>query len=754
MVGGDEDPRRGRNLHQQHPDRSTYKRPSVKQIPSPPRSSRDRRVPPPTPLSRNRSTGNRDNRLPQDGDAQRGYRITGFGRIDTSPYLHPNGNSEPPTFDYNPPPRIVVSEDPTPLGHPLQHSGRSWTRTVPKTDPPERPVRPRSLSSSSSSSGTLGANVYRYDELGSSQFRLVRIYSKKMSTIKCEIEHFSLTNPPPYIGISYAWGDADDKRPIQIGNVTVSVAVSLFGALDAVRKQGEDVFVWVDALCIDQQNRDERSQQVQLMTEIYAKATTVAIWLGPPENDSDLAKEFLKDISIARDEEIMELLLSPRRLRAVGALVCLFQRDYWKRLWVVQEVFNAKAIMVYCGDSIGLPWGVYERAASAFRRHKRDLDLYLSSSSMPRHRRQSALHNFLSYSQALVYEGPNSLYYDGSLDGFSEESLLGVMRTCRRKLTSEPRDKIFGILGILPHAIRKEFPVDYNMSVKEIYTNVVDFILCTTERLDVICESIHFPQQTGIANLPSWVPDWSLMPAVTSLGYEYNFAAAAGAHAEYRFLGDRRNELEISAILVDTVRIHGVTVGTLCTLADYLMAFFHWHAILIESASSASIGVHEMEEEFCRTLCLGQIPPHSEDRSRVYSPSEWKRICYYVFGDQMRSRLPRIPLNEDLQKYADIDLGGSNPRQFLQSNFGSRMMGRCFFLTEGDRMGMGTGFMSPDDIIIIPLGCRTPILIRKEGNKEGRYRFIGDVYLDGYMYGRAMRQLDAGERKVEKFVLI
>ncbi|KAF2968002.1 hypothetical protein GQX73_g5554 [Xylaria multiplex] len=582
-----------------------------------------------------------------------------------------------------------------------------------------------------------------------------------MSAIKCDIIHESLANPPEYICISYAWGDADDKRPIQIDNANIYIAVNVFEALDAVRRGRREVLVWIDALCIDQQNRDERSQQVQLMAEIYAKAEEVAIWLGQHEDDSESAEEFLKDIAIARDdpEEIRYLLSAPAKLRGVGAVACLFQRDYWKRLWVVQEVFNAKphAIRVYCGDSVSLPWGIYKRAARAFERHKRDLDSYFPVDLLPRDRRQSTLLTPLSYSQALVYEGPNSLYDCGSLDEFGEESLLYVMRTYRRKLTSEPRDRIFGILGILPEVVRKGFPVDYNKSVKDIYTDVVDFLLYTTECLDVICESIHYPKQTSANKLPSWVPDWSQNPETTALGYAYDFAAAGRTRAKYRLLDQRRNELEISAIRVDTVGIQGVAVGTLCTLADYLMAFLNWHAILIESTSSESASLREnMEEVFCRTLCLGKIPLKAEDESRPYSPSEWKRICYQIFAKQLHSRLPQIPLHDKLRQYADIDLEGIFNRQFLQSNFGSRMMGRCFFLTAGDRvgMGMGTGFMLPDDIIIIPLGCRTPIIVRKEGNKRGRYQFVGDVYLDGYMNREVITQLDKGERKIEKFVLI
>lgn len=656
------------------------------------------------------------------------------------------------TSDYLAVPRVVVfDESNSPRGQ-SQHAGRSWTRAAPSVrDRLRRSTSP----SSSSPSGTLGPKVYHYEELRPLEFRLVRILAKRMSAVKCEIIHCSLDNHPPYIGISYAWGDADDEWPIQVGNVTVPVAVSLFGALDAVRKQGEDVLVWVDALCIDQQNRDERSEQVQLMAEIYAKATEVAIWLGPSENDSELAIEFLEDIAIARDDpgEITDLLFSPSRRRAVGAVVCLFQRDHWKRLWVVQEVYNARVIKVYCGNSRGLPCGIYRRAAHAFQRHKRDLDLYFSASPTPRDWAQSASQSFLSYSQALLHEGPNSLYDFRSLDELGEEVLLNVVRACRRKLASEPRDKIFGILGILPYAVRKEFPVDYNMSVKEIYTNVVDFLLYTTERLDVICESIHFPKQNSVAALPSWVPDWSQMPETSALGYAYNFSAAGDTRANYRLLDERRNELEISAIFVDTVRIHGVAVGTRCTLADYLMAFLHWYAILMEHIGSGNLSWREsMEEAFCRTLCLGQVPRSIKDKTVPYSPSEWKRICYHVFAALLHSRLPWIILDGHLQQYIDAgDEDESSLREFLQSSFGARMMGRCLILTEGDRIGMGSGFVLPDDIIVIPLGCRTPIIIREEGNNRGRFRFVGDLYLDGYMDGKVMTQV---ERKVEKFVLV
>ncbi|KAH8650126.1 heterokaryon incompatibility protein-domain-containing protein [Xylariales sp. PMI_506] len=608
--------------------------------------------------------------------------------------------------------------------------------------------------SSSSSPSVLGEKLYQYMELKPFEFRLVRIFPAKMFAIKCEILHESLTHPPPYTALSYAWGDVDDKRTIQLGNIEISVGMGLYGGLEAIRQKGEDVLVWADALCIDQQNRDERSSQVQMMTEIYAKATSVAIWLGPAENKSHLAAEFLKEIAVrARDpEQIQAMISQDRYIEQIEAVACLFQRDYWSRLWVVQEVFNARSISVYCGLT-KLPWSLYKTAAQVFQRHKKDLDLYFSgtASDSRNRRRFSTLTSSLSYAQVLVYDGPGSLLDFGSLDGVGDEALLDVMRTSRRKLTSEPRDKIFGVLGVLPEDIRREFPVDYSLSVKDVYTDIVDFLIYTTERLDVICESIHFPAQTHTARLPSWVPDWSQHSETSALGHLYNFSAARDTNARYQFLDKRRNELKISAIYIDTIRCHGIAVGTLCTLADYLMAFLHWRALLLDYVSSEPADYQmEIQEAFCRTLSLGQVPSEWRGRSQ-----DWMRRCYEVFATHIRKRLPQLPLDDQLHAHLLADGAAKQDiRQFLQRNFGAHMMGRSFFISRRSRVGMGSGFMLPDDIIVVPLGCRTPIILREEGGKEGRYRYVGDVYVDGYMDGKAIDLLNSGEKQLKEYVLV
>ncbi|KAF2710666.1 hypothetical protein K504DRAFT_465738 [Pleomassaria siparia CBS 279.74] len=601
----------------------------------------------------------------------------------------------------------------------------------------------RPTPSVTSSSGTLGDKAYQYKPLGDFDFRLIRILPARMMTIKCELLHFSLKKPPSYRAISYARGDAGDTRKIMLEGMNIPVPVSLHGALEALREKKEGVLVWVDFLCIDQQNRDEKAQQLQYMTSIYSKADSVALWLGPEADESDSAVKLLNEISTNADypERITSLIKARVGDADFAAIASLFERDYWRRLWVVQEILNAKDIWVYCGTV--LHWSVYKKASLVFQRHKNDLDYYFQTS---KRRGQRHSPNQSSFSQALVYQGPGSLPELGSLTELGDESLLHVMRALRRKITSDPRDKVYGILGVLPQTVRSEFPVDLSLSVREVYIDVVDYLLSTTEYLDVICESIHFPVHTNSANLPTWAPDWSHSPQTAALGSIYDFSASGTTRAEYRFVDERRNKLEISAIYVDTITTHGIAVGTLCTLADYLMAFLHWRALLVGGADDYGddgddlVSV-EVENEFCRTLSLGQVPPEWDDDG-------WRVACYHVFSSLLRERLPRIKLDTDLQLYLDtkVEVNPKDRRGFLQKHFGSKMMGRCFCQTEDGLMGMGSGFMTPGDIIVVPLGCSTPIILRREGN-HGEWRYVGDVFIDGYMNGEAVKEWKAGDRE-------
>jgi hypothetical protein len=610
---------------------------------------------------------------------------------------------------------------------------------------------------------------YNYDPLDQTQIRLVKIQAEKGWKVKCEIFPVSLEHTPTsYIAISYAWGDVDQKSEIILerevtddaGRTTIErtphrVTASLRGALEAVREKGRDVWVWVDALCINQDDVAERTRQVQLMTDIYSKAESVAIWLGPEENDSEIALELLKDLdsSEAARARLRGLIHSGSGGAELRSIVALFERDYWDRLWVVQEVFNARRKSVHCG-SAKMPWQAFNIASQMFFENKALLDQHFAGKESRTKRINVALSNFTS-SQILVYQGPSSLPDVETLMTL-ENPLLEIMRACRRKLTAKPQDKVFGILGVLPEETRIEFIVDYSLSVKEVYISVVDFVLSTSGRLDIIRESIHFPMHTGSAGLPTWCPDWSHIPDTKSLGRSPDypkFRASRDSDAIYK-AADEHRKLEISAINIGTIRQRGIAVGTLTTLADHLMAFLHWRAILLDVLEVDVNDYYDpVHMAFCRTLCLDQIP-QGWSTSETYTEKSWVRACFHVFSSLLAERLPALSIDEGLQMHIleDHTVGMTERRQFLHKHFACNMMGRCFLLTEDGHMGLGSGFMAVDDVVVVPLGCDTPIILRKEGRKN-EYRYVGDAYVDGFMMGEAVEQWESGQLELRKYLL-
>ncbi|KAF7534369.1 hypothetical protein G7054_g6267 [Neopestalotiopsis clavispora] len=556
------------------------------------------------------------------------------------------------------------------------------------------------------STNSPGAKAIQYLQLKPHDIRLISIAPSKKSTITCKVRYESLDQLPQYVAISYAWGDASDKKHIYLDGIYHEISASLFGALKALRRKKKKVLIWADALCINQQDNVEKSKQIKLMTRIYAKAKSVAIWLGPKADNSRSAIALLKDINDrSKSGELSKSwICSTKNENKIAAV----------------EVFNASNRVVYCGSG-KISWQVLLKASSLLHYYQSDLSAYFARISPDHH------------IQALSDAGPRSLLDRREVhDG--EEALLDVLIRCRRKFSEKPQDKVFGLLGVLPKSVRKNFPVDYSDSVKEVFTDVVEFLISATGSLDVICESIHSPPHSDPFNLPSWVPDWSHIPLMKSLRSSHGFSASEDKKARYKF-GNRRNELQISAVYLDTVKRFGVSVGTKCSTADYLMAFFHWRALLVEEFGeiTESKESRRKHEEFCRTLNLDQATPSALS-------DEWMLDCYHVFSSLIRERLPFLRIDPELQCFinADTIIPPDDRRQFLKDYFGEHMMGRAFCITDGGLMGMGSGALMPGDEIVVPFGCRTPVILRADPLYPSKYKLIGDIYVDKYMHGRAM----------------
>jgi hypothetical protein len=128
--------------------------------------------------------------------------------------------------------------------------------------------------------------------------------------------------------------------------------------------------------------------------------------------------------------------------------------------------------------------------------------------------------------------------------------------------------------------------------------------------------------------------------------------------------------------------------------------------------------------------------------------------CLVVFESLIREGLPCLAIDAEPASYAgtDISVKLEARRRFLQDHFRSRMMGPCFFLAEQGRTGLRTGSMASGYKVMVLLRCSTPVIFRPEGN-HGKYRLVGDIYIDSYIQREAIGKVDDDKRQLKRYVI-
>jgi hypothetical protein len=174
--------------------------------------------------------------------------------------------------------------------------------------------------------------------------------------ISCKIQLIILEDDEeaqtPYNALSYVWGNADVTKTILVDGEPLIVRENLWQFLDQMRKVRYKKKIWIDAICINQQNNGEKSHQVAMMGEIYSKATRVEIWLGPPKDGTVRAMQTLSNLRFSRLSSYLVKTLRLHPLRAylpfnlewgyisknwkafADDLELFCNEEYWTRVWM------------------------------------------------------------------------------------------------------------------------------------------------------------------------------------------------------------------------------------------------------------------------------------------------------------------------------------------------------------------------------------------------------------------------------------
>lgn len=341
---------------------------------------------------------------------------------------------------------------------------------------------------SNTSTGT--ANINRSNINNSS--------SPQKDIISLRITQYAIHRLPPYVAISYTWGSALATRPIRVNGRPFHVRLNLWHLLWHLRQRGESRFLWIDALCIDQKNLEERNFHVQLMGNIYDKAVTAIVWLSLPSDDRRQARvlEFIAEMAAfgrgkrggARgggvrggiDEgdavtRFRQQFLTDVSVQRWANLLELCRGTYWTRTWIIQEFLQASQIQVLCGTA-SLEWVCFEDVVRMMRN-------LVTASQQQQAQQAHAVPGFVTqFMQTLpVRLTTRRIFHTSS----TLEELISEFYDSK---CAERRDKIYGILGIADDCGDKLEPPDdtvvhrgprpdYSKHIVDVYFEVCDYLL-------------------------------------------------------------------------------------------------------------------------------------------------------------------------------------------------------------------------------------------------------------------------------------
>jgi hypothetical protein len=309
--------------------------------------------------------------------------------------------------------------------------------------------------------------------------------------MKCSVASHSLNWNPSYEALSYTWGDPSDtcQVPVDFEGHPAYISTNLEAALRVLRYHDKPRQLWIDALCINQDDVSEKNKQVPLMGNIFAQAQNVIIWLGPQSIDSDLAISAISNLSSATD---FENIAEP----AWDALENLFSRPWFSRIWVLQEFKRAKNPIFQCGKA-SFRWDDTGDALREFWETGRDIG--------PKHvKLLGELGKVVSMASTRV-EVPVGSNFDTEHAARDLVRMLRVYGGCKATI---PHDKVYGLLGLSDSfSFPTEHPpaISYNHDVRTVYAEWARFLISSQQSLDLlyVCRRmLHDP------TLPSWVPDW------------------------------------------------------------------------------------------------------------------------------------------------------------------------------------------------------------------------------------------------------
>ncbi|KAK5697339.1 hypothetical protein LTR97_007476 [Elasticomyces elasticus] len=583
--------------------------------------------------------------------------------------------------------------------------------------------------------------AYRPLDQHTKEIRLLDVIPSvnEADSVRCDVLHKSLNSHDSheYETISYAWGASKDRRTIVLNDVPLPVPIESERALRRMRLSDKYRTLWIDSVCINQVDGDERSQQVAIMSDIYRSSNGNLIYLGdedglvgPAVENMNLIYEEMRlwtnDFTVARSvlyyaEEGLqrELRHSEESLGVrlnLEAFTDLIGRPC--RLWVLQEAALAPANRCYAGRH-EFDLLLVLRVAAWLYIHRTSLTAELSWNT-----------GFQNVIMLFVYaDHQYGLFGKKTRKAFSDLLYASSLRQ-----TTDPRDRVFGMLGLLgqlPDSCRDASHLlspDYQKHVAEVQRDATRYIILEDNALNILALIDH--SETSLAlDACSWAvrlvkgKKGSAEPNPLLWG---QFHAANGRVVDPRL------------VLPDTGFDDPRVLSLLGMVSD----------VVIETGEVLAPEVYHSAETVERALCTVE---ELTSRRTTLSTEDMFRVLVTDIGarrEQLGARREQLTDSEAQQMAASWksckDSRPPGPKN-LRSHIGKFAWHRRVFTTAKGALGLGPALTVAGDLITVLDGGALPFVLRPE---KSSYRVVGACYVHGIMHGTDVQGGEEGEKQI------
>jgi len=325
---------------------------------------------------------------------------------------------------------------------------------------------------------------------------------RRNDAVICGTMDVSLSAKPQYEALSYQWGvesRSDDTPTILLNGKVFCVRQNLLDAISHLRLQSEPRILWIDAVCINQDDENERNQQVTQMGSIYSQASQVIAWLGLSNEQTSAAIKTIASVPpwnpmLTSQWIAKEVTLN--QLRQVKTSFC--SMNYWERLWIIQELVLAEKVLIYCGDD-QLTWPclrVFFEHVYQHSRYGTGVHLELGALRTMCSEIRKTMPTRLCHQRSTRLCQQRSYKAKEKCDkGIKEESnMYDLCLRYAESLCEDPRDKVYGLLGFAAGCCKFAIPVDYSLSMSQVCGLVLEHY-CTSHLYE---ERLIYPKDAEI----------------------------------------------------------------------------------------------------------------------------------------------------------------------------------------------------------------------------------------------------------------